>query len=105
MKIIDASAAWLRQRHIAGRPDRGVASQDYSTPTRPETRRWQASGKASGGIDPAAFAETERDPVTRTDVETALRQVMTHAAKPQDGSENREPMRKELSQRYRLKRR
>ena len=61
--------------------------------------------RTSDGIDPAAFAETERDPVTRVDVETALRQVMTHPAKPQDGSENREPTRAEFGQRYRLRRR
>ena len=60
---------------------------------------------AKGGFNPDAFNETERDPTTLEAVEGVVRQVMGHPAKPQDGSENREPTRKELSQRWKLDRR
>ena len=50
------------------------------------------------------FEETERDPVTRTDVETAVRQVMDHPAKPVAKSENREPTKHEIRQRWKLER-
>ena len=52
-----------------------------------------------------AFANTQRDPVTLTDVEAAMRQVMKHPAKPQKGSVNREPTMEELNLRWRLARR
>ncbi len=61
--------------------------------------------EVKGGFNPAAFDETERDPVTRADVEAAVRQVIGHPAKPQDGSENREPTREELSHRWRMQHR
>ncbi len=61
--------------------------------------------EAKGGFNPDAFNETERDPVAREDVEATMRQVLTHPAKPQDGSENREPTRKELNQHWRMQRR
>ena len=50
----------------------------------------------------AAFDETERHPVTETDVESVLRQVMDHPAKPESKSENREPTKGEISQRWRM---
>ena len=55
-------------------------------------------------IDPAAFAETERDPATQADLESAVRQVMEHPAKPAAKSENREPTQAELNQRWKLRR-
>ena len=61
--------------------------------------------KPSGAIDRAAFAETEREPVTRGDVEAALRQVVAHPAKPESKSENREPSREELNRRFKMSRR
>lgn len=56
-------------------------------------------------INLAAFAETERDPATVADVEAAVRQVMQHPAKPVATSENREPTKEELNQRWKLTRR
>ena len=53
----------------------------------------------------AAFEEMERETVTRGDVESAVRQVMKHPAKPKRQSENREPTRAELSQRWKMTRR
>ena len=50
----------------------------------------------------AAFAETERDPVTEADVEAVMRQVMEHPAKPESKSENREPTKDEISQRWKM---
>ena len=50
-------------------------------------------------FDPKAFADTERDPVKRSDLEAAMRQVMTHSTKSATGSENREPTREELNRR------
>ncbi len=61
--------------------------------------------KRRGGFDSTAFAETEREPVTRADFETAMRQVMAHSAKPEVRSENREPTREELAQAYKMRRR
>ena len=52
----------------------------------------------------AAFAETERDPVTVADVESVMREVMDHPAKPESKSENREPTKDEISQRWKLAR-
>ena len=52
--------------------------------------------------DPAAFAETERDPATLSDMETAMRQVLEHPAKPVATSENREPTKAELNKRWKL---
>ena len=43
--------------------------------------------KGQGKIDRAALAETEREPVTKGDVESAMRQVMEHPAKPEQKSE------------------
>ncbi len=60
--------------------------------------------KRQSEIDPAAFAETKRDPVKQADVESAVRQVMAHPAKPKNGSENREPTQAELNQRWKLRR-
>lgn len=56
-------------------------------------------------FNPDAFNQVERDPVTRSDVESALRQVMAHSVKPQTRSENREPTVAEISQRWKLGRR
>ncbi len=61
--------------------------------------------EAKGGFNPDAFNEIERDPTTLEALEGAVRQVMGHPAKPQDGSENREPTRRELMQRWKLRRR
>ncbi len=55
--------------------------------------------------DLTAFAETERDTTTLADMEAAMRQVMAHSAKPESGSENREPTMVELKQRWKLTRR
>ena len=52
----------------------------------------------------AAFDETERDPVSRSDVESVMRQAMEYPAKPETGSENREPTKAEISQRWKLTR-
>ncbi|MYA59458.1 MAG: hypothetical protein F4X40_02715 [Chloroflexi bacterium] len=52
-----------------------------------------------------AFNQVERDPVTRSDVESALRQVLGHPAKPGIRSENREPTVAEIGQRWKLERR
>ena len=56
-------------------------------------------------FDPAAFKQVERDLVTRSDVESALRQVMAHPAKPEIRSENREPTVAEVGQRWKMGRR
>ena len=55
--------------------------------------------------DPAVFAETERDDATMADMEAAMRQVMAHPARPVAKSENREPTKEELNQRWKLTRR
>ncbi len=52
-----------------------------------------------------AIAETERDDATMADMEAAMRQVMAHPANPAAKSENREPTKAELSQRWKLTRR
>ena len=54
--------------------------------------------------DPAAFAEIKRDPATRADLESAVRQVMKHPANPIAKSQNREPTQAELNQRWKLPR-
>ncbi|MXW86612.1 MAG: hypothetical protein F4103_13215 [Boseongicola sp. SB0673_bin_14] len=56
-------------------------------------------------IDLDAFAETERDPVTRDEFESAMGQMISHPAKPATRSENREPTREELSRRWKFSRR
>ena len=61
--------------------------------------------KPKTGFSRAAFDETERDEATRADVEAAMRQVMEHPAKPKAGSENREPTKAEINQRWKLTRR
>lgn len=66
---------------------------------KPVTRKRKAK---AGQIDLAAFAETERDPVTRGDVESVMRQVMEHPAQPVRKSENREPSKEEMGQRWKL---
>ena len=49
-----------------------------------------------------AFDETERGSVTQEEVETAMRQVMRHAAKPREGSENRVPTKSKVQERWRM---
>ena len=61
--------------------------------------------KQRGKVDPTAFAETEREPVTRRDFEAVVRQAMAHSAKPEKRSENREPTREELSRKFKISRR
>ena len=56
-------------------------------------------------VNRRAFDETERETVTRAEVETAVRQVMKHPAKPEKQSENREPTREELNRRWKMMRR
>lgn len=56
-------------------------------------------------IDTKVFFDTEREPVERSDLEAAMRQVMTHPAKSATGSENREPTREELNRRWKMTRR
>lgn len=56
-------------------------------------------------INRRAFDETERDTVARDDVEAAMRQVLNHPAKPEKGSENREPTKAEINQRWKMIRR
>ncbi len=51
------------------------------------------------------FSETEREPIKRSDLEGALRQVMAHPARSSVGSENREPTREELSRGWKMSRR
>ena len=51
-----------------------------------------------------AFDEIERDPVSQPDVESVMRQVMEYPAKPEAGSENREPTKAEIRQRWKLTR-
>ena len=53
-------------------------------------------------LSPAAFNQVERDPVTRSDVETALQQVLAHPARAEVKSENREPTVDEIGQRWKL---
>ncbi len=48
--------------------------------------------------------KVERDPVARKDLEDALKQVLT-APRGDVRSENREPTRKELGRRWKLRRR
>lgn len=60
--------------------------------------------KEPAKIDRAAFVETERTPATLADVEAAMQQVMEHPAKPERQSENREPTKAELEQRWKLTR-
>ncbi len=59
----------------------------------------------SAQIDLDAFAEAERDSVTPADFDAVRRQVMTHPARPQTRSENREPAREKLSRRWKFPRR
>lgn len=56
-------------------------------------------------IDLDAFAETERDAVTWDEFESTVRQVISHPAKPETRSENREPTREELRRRWKMSRR
>lgn len=60
--------------------------------------------KARSQINRDAFAETERDPVSRSEVESAVRQVLGHPAKPEKRSENREPSKAEINQRWKMRR-
>ena len=55
--------------------------------------------------NPTALAKAERDPATLADMEAAVRKVMEHPAKPVAKSENREPTKAELKQRWKLTRR
>lgn len=59
----------------------------------------------SAQIDLDAFDETERDPVTWDKLESAMRQMISHPAKPETRSENREPTREELRRRWKFSRR
>lgn len=47
------------------------------------------------------FYKTERDPVTELDLDTVMRQVLG-APMPDTKSENREPTREELNQKWKL---
>ena len=50
------------------------------------------------------FKKSERDPTPLSEVEDALRQVMSHPAKPAKKSENREPTKQEIEKRWKLDR-
>ena len=63
------------------------------------------TNNTESGIDPAVFAETERKPGSLRTLERIMQRVMAHPAKPEDGSENREPTREELNQRWKIARR
>ena len=54
---------------------------------------------------PMLDSENERDPVTLEDLEEAVGQVLLAPAEDRPKSENREPTREELSQRWKMKRR
>lgn len=56
-------------------------------------------------FDPKVFAETKRDPVTHDELDAVMRQMMTQPARPKTRSENREPSREELAQRWKFSRR
>ena len=55
-------------------------------------------------IDVDEMKKAERDPTTLSDVEDALRQVMSHPASPAQKSENREPTKPEIQKRWKLER-
>lgn len=65
---------------------------------------YQEEDMPTSSVDTAAFAETDRDPATEEDMEAVMRQIMDHPAKPETGSENREPTKDELNQRWKLTR-
>ena len=56
-------------------------------------------------IDTKVFFDTDREPVERSDLEDAMRQVMAGSTRSATGSENREPTREELNRRWKLARR
>ena len=56
-------------------------------------------------VSPEEFAKTERDPASLTDVESVVRQVLSHEAKPEKKSLNQQPPRAELRKPWRLLRR
>ena len=57
-------------------------------------------------IDVQAFLETDREPIKRSDLYAAMRQVMAHPARSSVGSEkHREPTREELSRDWKMSRR
>ena len=51
------------------------------------------------------FDKTEREPVSRKDFEAALRQILASDEPERPHSENREPSKAELEQRWKLERR
>ncbi len=55
-------------------------------------------------IDPTEIAKTKRPPVTLAQFEGMFGQIMAHRAKPEKGSENREPTKGELSEKWQLRR-
>jgi len=48
--------------------------------------------------------KAKRDPISTTEFESAMRQIMAHSSKPKKKSENREPTREEISRRWKLSR-
>lgn len=59
----------------------------------------------SAQIDPGAFAEAGRGPMTRDESGVAMRQAIAHSARPVIGRGNRGPDCEELLRRWKLSRR
>lgn len=59
----------------------------------------------TGTINIEEFNKTERDSVTRKEFEDFAQSIVSHPFRPQNTSENREPTKAELEQRFKLTRR
>jgi len=58
--------------------------------------------KKKSTINIKEFEKTDREDISIADFEAAFSQILSHPAKPEKKSENREPTRKELNKKWKL---